>query len=152
MPNSSQDKLFKNPFTPENLAQSINPWSWWFEGSANQNQNGLINITNYKSRNPKLEQSIVSEVAGYGMQLDVIEDMLEMMISFIPEGKITNHHDQIIKKFQKMKNEIKVHKEQAALEQLGANGIYGIISALETLKKSNPEAYKTAIKQLKEVI
>ncbi len=148
----SKRNSFYHPFVPENLDQAINPWSWWFESSANQNQNGFINVTNYKSSNPQLEHKIVNEVAGYGMQLGIIEDMLEMMIDFLPKSKLTDEQKKTIERFQSMISEIKAHKEKSALDELGSNGIDGIISALETLKISDPDAYETAVRRLNEVL
>ena len=148
----SKNNPFQNPFVPESLSQAINPWSLWLEGSANQNQNGFINVTNYKSGNPKLEQKIVNEVAGYGMQLGIIEDMLEMMIGFLPKSKLTAEQQKTIECFQSMITDIKAHKEKSALDELGSNGIDGIISALETLKQSDPEAYGAAVKKLNRIL
>lgn len=146
--------LKKNLFTlaPEQLEQAINPWSWWFEGNANQNQNGFINITNYKSGNPTLEQKIVGQTAGYGMQLGIIEDAIDLMIGFLPKSQLTSEQRKVIERFKKMHAEIQEHKEQAALDEIGNNGIDGIVSALKTLKKSDPKAYEAAAKKLKDVL
>lgn len=137
-------------FTPENLAQAINPWSWWLNQS--DNTNGFINVTNYKSGNPKLEQKIVGEVAGYGMQLGVVEDTIEMMMAFLPEHKITNAQRKTIEKFKNMVAEIKAAKEKALLEQMSAGGIEKFIDGLEELKKDRPELYARVSARLRQVL
>lgn len=146
----------KNPFqsslSPENLAQAINPWSWWFEGNANQNQNGFINVTHYKSANPKLEQKIISETAGYGMQLGVIEEMVEVMIDFIPKGKVKPEHESKIAQFKEMMTAIRAQKEQDFVEQFSANSVDDLIERLDQLKQDDPELYKNVAKKLKSVL
>lgn len=144
----------KKAFVPENLAQAINPWSWWIEGSANenQNQNGFINITNYKSGNPKLEQKIISETAGYGMQLSVIEDMIEMMIDFIPRSKISDGHQKTIQCFKDMVHEIHLQKEKDLLERFSAGSVDDLIDRLDRLKKDDPALYARVSDKLKSVL
>lgn len=139
-------------FAPENLEQAINPWSWWFGASANENQTGFINVNVGKSRNPGLERSIVHDVAGYGMQLGVIEETIEMMIGFLPKSQLNAEQKAVIQRFQDMAARIKVHKEKAAMAQLGSGGVEAVISGLETLKKSDPKAYAAVSKRLKEAL
>ncbi len=142
----------KRSFTPENLAQAINPWSWWIEGNANENQNGFINITNYKSGNPKLEQKIVSETAGYGMQLGVIEDMIDVMIAFIPKGKITSDQQRVIKRFKDMTAAIRLQKEKDLLERFSAGSVEDLVGRLDRLKKDDPALYDKVSKKLKSAL
>ena len=142
----------KKAFAPENLAQAINPWSWWLEGNANENQTGFINIANYKSANPKLEQTIIHEAAGYGMQLGVIEDTLEMMLEFIPKSKITPENKETINRFKKMTNEIRTHKEKDLLERFSAGSIEDLVDRLDTLKKDDPALYNRVSKKLKSAL
>ncbi|MGH1455936.1 MAG: hypothetical protein ACRBDI_04070 [Alphaproteobacteria bacterium] len=142
----------KRSFAPENLAQAINPWSWWLEGNANENQNGFINITNYKSGNPKLEQKIVSETAGYGMQLGIIEDMLEVMIDFIPKGKVKPEQEKVILQFQEMTKAIRSQKEKDLLERFSAGSIEDLVGRLDRLKKDDPVLYEKISKKLKSAL
>ncbi len=146
----------KNPFVPENLAQAINPWSWWFDTvfntRASDNQNGLINITTYKSANPSLEHKIVHEVAGYGMQLDVIEETMDMMIDFLPKSKLSEEQQRIISEFQGMMAGIKARKDQAAIEHVTSGSLENLISNLQTLKDQDPELYEQVSNRLKAVL
>ncbi|MGH1404826.1 MAG: hypothetical protein ACRBDL_11355 [Alphaproteobacteria bacterium] len=146
----------KNPFVPKSLEQAINPWSWWFDTAfnthASDNQNGLINITTYKSANPSLEHKITHEVAGYGMQLDVLEETVEMMIGFLPKSKLTAEQKKTISRFEKMMSEIRTHKEAAAVEQIISGGLERLISNLEMLKDKDPALYDQVSGRLKEVL
>lgn len=140
---------FQNPLVPENLAQAINPWSWWFDTNVNQNQNGFINVTTYKSGNPKLEASIVNEVAGYGMQLGVIEDMIEMMIGFLPKSQLSPQQAQTIAKFKDMTARIAAHKEKNLLEHFSTDSVDDFVQDLKALKIKNPALYESIAKRLK---
>lgn len=134
-------------FVPENLAQAINPWSWWL--NASDNTNALVNINNIKSRNPKLEQKIVTEVAGYGMQLGIIEDMLELMIGFLPKSQLTEQQTKNIERFKKMRADISAHKERDLLEQFSASSVDEFLEKLEKIKASDPELYHAVKNRLK---
>lgn len=134
-------------FVPENLAQAINPWSWWL--NASDNTNALININNIKSGNPKLEQKIVTEVAGYGMQLGVIEDMLDMMIGFLPKSQLTEEQKKIIERFKVMREDIRVHKEQDLLESFSVSSVDAFLGKLEQIRDSEPALYRTVKDRLK---
>lgn len=140
----------KNPFVPENLAQAINPWSWWFEGNANQNQNGFINVTTYKSGNPKLEQKIVGEVAGYGMQLGIIEDIIEMMIGFLPKSQLTAEQVKIIERFRGMVEQIRAQKENDFAERYSMSSIDTFVEGLAELKNKDKVLYERITARLKE--
>jgi len=142
----------KRAFAPETLAQAINPWSWWLEGNANENQNGFINISNYKSNNPELEQKIVQETAGYGMQLDVIEETMEMMLGFIPKAKITEENAEQIKRFKDMTASIRKQKEKDLLERFSANSIEDLVERLDHLKSEDPALYEDVSKKLKSAL
>jgi hypothetical protein len=146
----------KNPFVPEHLQQAINPWSWWFDTafntSASDNQNGLINITTYKSADPSLEHKITHEVAGYGMQLDILEETVEMMLGFLPQSKLSQEQKNIVSEFQGMMEDIKAQKEKAAMEQVSPGGIERLISNLETLKEKDPALYSQVSTRLRDVL
>lgn len=146
---------FQNPLAPENLAQAINPWSWWFEGNANQNgnQNGFINITtSYKAKNPKLESRIVNEVAGYGMQLGIIEDLLEVMIGFLPKSQLTPEQQKTIEKFKDMTAKIRAEKDNALLEQYAGGGADRMVEDLQELKRKNPALYENVSARLRSIL
>lgn len=151
MTKSGKD-IMKNPFVPETLAQAINPWSWWFGTNANQNQNGFINVTTYKSGNPKLEQKIIGEVAGYGMQLGMIEDMIEMMIGFLPKSQLNEAQVKTIAKFKDMVAQIEAHKQQVRLEEFSAGGVERLIENLGKLKEQDPQLYDQVSQRLKSVL
>lgn len=143
---------FPVPFVPETLAQAINPWSWWLSGSANQNQNGFINITTYKAKNPKLEQRIISEVAGYGMQLGIIEDMIAMMIGFLPKSQLAAEQKDTIAAFTKMMEEIKAHKDAARLEEFSAGGVDRLVEGLQALKRDDPALFDRVAARLRDAL
>lgn len=137
-------------FVPENLSQAINPWSWWL--NATGNSASLINISNYKSGNPDLEQKIVRDIAGYGMQLGAIEDVLEILISFLPNNTLDLNQQKKIEKFLEMISRIKAEKRRSLEAQLSPVGLDKLIDEIQTLKLTNPEQYREIIEKLKKVL
>jgi hypothetical protein len=136
-----------NFFAPEHLAQTINPWTWWLK--ANDNVNGLINITTYKTGDSHTEHKIVQEVAGYGMQLDAIEHVIMLLLTQFSEEALTEKEQHTIIHFKKMMEEITQKKEAIALEQLSNGGVEKLISNLQLLKEKNPTLYEKVAKTLK---
>ena len=65
-----------------NVAQTINPLTWFF--NAMGSQFGLVNINLGKSSDPAVEEEILEDVASYGKQLGRIEDALIVLIDNFP--------------------------------------------------------------------
>jgi len=51
-------------------------------------QTGFINVNNVVSTNPEVEKSIVEEGAGYGKQLGLISEALDMVIRKLALDKL----------------------------------------------------------------
>ena len=139
-------------FAPENLAQAINPWSWWFGANASDNQNSLINVTTYKSGNPRLEHKIIHEVAGYGMQLGLIEEMIELLLAVAPDHQLSAQQKKAIKRFEEMRKKIAAQKEQELLSSFSVSSLADFTEKLSHLKESNPKLYARVSAALKEAI
>ena len=137
-------------FAPHNLSQNINPWTWW--NKATDNITGFINITNYKTTSAEVENKIVSDVAGYGMQLDAIEELLEVIIDTIPNDKFTTAQKKSVSNFRQILSKIKVAKENLVLEKTSDMSIDEFIYNLESLKKQNLELYKKTVKRIKDAL
>ena len=57
---------FKLPLSG-NVAQTINPWTVFFNPIGSQV--GLVNVNLGNSSNPAVEEQVISDVASYGKQL-----------------------------------------------------------------------------------
>ncbi|WP_321393754.1 hypothetical protein [Emcibacter sp.] len=137
-------------FAPDTLSQAINPWSWMFKSS--DNSTGLININTYKSGNPTLEHRIVHEVAGYGMQLSVIEALLEVMLQLMPERELTREQQDKIDTFKILMEDIRKHKEKTLLEEFSPGGVDELVGRLASLEKQDPGLYERVAERLKKVL
>ena len=73
---------FSVSLAPSKLTQTINPWTWNFQGA----QFGLFNIDLGQSRDPALERTILDEVGSYGRQLGRIGDALEVILKHVDLG------------------------------------------------------------------
>src|SRR5271169_4554705 len=76
---------FSVSLAPSRLAQTINPWTWNFQGA----QFGLFNIDLGQSRDPALERRILDEVGSYGRQLGRIGDALGVILNHLDLGALT---------------------------------------------------------------
>jgi ABC-type microcin C transport system duplicated ATPase subunit YejF len=74
---------------------------------------------------------IVQEVAGYGMQLDAIEEMITLLVQFMPKQKLSKEQKQTLAMFETMMSEIAAKKEQMILEKLSAGGVDNVHSGSE---------------------
>lgn len=137
---------------PQRLEQAINPWSWMFHTNTSDNQNGFINITTYKSNDPQLEYRITHEAAGYGMQLNAIEQALSVVLDTLPLADMTNEQQQHIKAFRQMMSDIQHEKDNAAKERFSPKHLANFIQDLQALKQQNPENYQDVVAKIKEAL
>jgi hypothetical protein len=95
---------FKLPLSG-NVAQTINPWTVFFNPLGSQV--GLININLGNSSNPAVEEQVLSDVASYGKQLGRIEDALMVLLAhFHPQRELTAAEDKAIRDLTRMVEEI----------------------------------------------
>ena len=139
------------PFTfsaPKELAQTINPWNFWFKQS--DNMNGLVNIVTYKSSNPTTEHRITHEVAGYGAQLDVIEELLKTLCNTVlVNTKLSQEQKKTVDDFNHMLSDIQKKKQQIAEEALSTGGINTFLANLKHLKEADKAHYDEVINRIK---
>jgi hypothetical protein len=104
---------FKLPLSG-NVAQTINPWTVFFNPLGSQV--GLININLGNSSNPAVEEQVLSDVASYGKQLGRIEDALIVLLAhFRPERELTEAEDGAIGDLKRMVEEIaKIKRRHSA--------------------------------------
>jgi hypothetical protein len=67
---------FKLALAPQQLTQTINPWSWTFGNVS------LFSINLGKSAAPDVEARILDEVGSYGRQLGRIGEALAVVIAW----------------------------------------------------------------------
>jgi hypothetical protein len=86
--------VFRLPLSG-NVAQSINPWTWFFNPVGSQV--GLVNIELGQSSDPAVEEEVLSDVASYGKQLGRIEEALLVLLAhFRPERPLTAEEENAI--------------------------------------------------------
>lgn len=136
-------------FAPRSLSQAINPWSWWLDAS--DNHLSLLTI-NHKSGNPKLEQKIVSEVAGYGMQIDLIEEVLSILVASVPKTAFNRQQRETIAAFEEMMERIRATKQQEADASLSPGGVEKLVDQLGTLKRDHPQQYESIRARLRDAL
>src|SRR5271154_668755 len=94
--------MFKLPLSGD-VVQSINPFTAFMTGG----QFGLININLGQSNDENVEKEVLTDVAGYGMQLGRIEDILIVLLRhFRPEKQLSNDESEAIDALTKMLNRI----------------------------------------------
>ena len=108
--------VFRLPLSG-NVAQTINPWTWFFNPVGSQV--GLVNIELGQSSNPAVEEEVLTDVASYGKQLGRIEDALVVLLAhFRPERRLTAREESAINDLKVIVTEIGAvkakHQQQAA--------------------------------------
>jgi hypothetical protein len=76
---------FKLALAPNQLTQTINPWSWTFGNFS------LLSINMGKSSAPDVEARILDEVGSYGRQLGRIGDALNAIIDWAEKQDMPEH-------------------------------------------------------------
>ena len=140
------NNAFKGPLSGD-VSQVINPWQWWNSQLGN-NSASLINITQYKSSAPEVEAEIVQDVAGYGMQLGKIIEVLTVVLDALPVEKLPTQRQEIITDFHTMAKQITEVKQEKRLRQVCPAGIDQFIAGLKQLQQDDPEMYKHTVKKL----
>jgi hypothetical protein len=77
--------IFKLPLSGD-VVQSINPFTAFMTGG----QFGLVNINVGQTNDENVEKEVLTDVAGYGMQLGRIEDALVVLLTHFHPRKALN--------------------------------------------------------------
>ncbi len=94
-----------------NVTQSILPWTWLFNPSANQV--GLINIDLGASSAPAVEEDVLKKVGSYGRQLGKIEDALKVLLdTYTPSRPLTASEQRAIAEAREMIDKVDAVKER----------------------------------------
>ncbi len=139
-------------WSPENLTQAINPWSWLFK---TDNTNTLLSINNHYKGDPKVEAAVTSEVAGYGKQLGKIEDALSVLLKKMTqaqEASLSAEEKAKISEYHQMVREIEMKKRDMALSKFSPGGVADLVSELQALKRNNPAEFKQIAETLKKAL
>jgi hypothetical protein len=86
------------------VAQAINPWSWFLR--VVNSQFGFININLGKTADPQLEERILNDVGTYGRQLGQIGDALGVLLKHVKLDDLTAQERQALKAFEYQLDEI----------------------------------------------
>ena len=101
---------FKLPLSG-NVAQTINPWTVFFNPIGSQV--GLVNVNLGNSSNPAVEEQVISDVASYGKQLGRIGDALVVLLAhFRPTGQLSKAEEAAIRDLKSLLNNIADVKER----------------------------------------
>ena len=95
------------PFSGD-LHQAINPWSW---AASMMQQAGFININNFESSAPKLEQDIIENIASYGRQINVLNELMGILVQNIDSKNLTLDQQQAMSSFKVLQHRIDCLKE-----------------------------------------
>jgi hypothetical protein len=111
--------MFKLPLSGD-VVQSINPFTAFMTGG----QFGLININLGQSNDENVEKEVLTDVAGYGMQLGRIEDVLIVLLRhFRPEKQLSNEESETIDALTKMLNRIAEKKKKHKRPVMPTEGV-----------------------------
>jgi C4-type Zn-finger protein len=129
----------------------INPWSFWLKMF---NHNALFSVTNNYQGDQEIEQSVISEVAGYGSQLSKVEDALSILLKKITEqnANFSKEEKEKINAYQKMVDEIEEKKRDLTLAKFSFGGVGALVDELTALKKNNPTEFKNVSAKLKKAL
>jgi hypothetical protein len=111
--------MFKLPLSGD-VVQSINPFTAFMTGG----QFGLININLGQSNDENVEKEVLSDVAGYGMQLGRVEDaMVVLLTHFRPEKPLSDKESAAIGALTKMLDRIAEKKKKHKRPVMPTDGI-----------------------------
>jgi hypothetical protein len=111
--------MFKLPLSGD-VVQSINPFTAFMTGG----QFGLININLGQSNDENVEKEVLTDVAGYGMQLGRVEDALVVLLThFRPEKPLNDKESDAITALTKMLNRIAEKKKKHKRPVMPTEGI-----------------------------
>lgn len=99
---------FKLALAPQQLTQTINPWSWTFGDIS------LFSINMGKSAAPGVEARVLDEVGSYGRQLGRIGEALTVIIGWAETQGMPEHKAIAALKLQLEHVDVIVREEKAA--------------------------------------
>ncbi len=77
-------KSMQFSLAPQNLLQSINPWTFNFQNGSF----GLVNINMGVTPKPEVEQDVLDTVGSYGRQLGWMGEALEVVMRHVDLSKL----------------------------------------------------------------
>ena len=132
-----------------NVQQAINPWQWWI--GALTPMNGLINITQYESSNPKLEEEIIQHVAGYGKQLGKLVDAVSVLVELTDTKKLNTDQKKALQSLTELADALHAVKSQHHYQTLTPAQWEKILEELKKLKAEDKKAFDTMMTSLKKI-
>ena len=131
------------------VAQTINPWTWWIR--ATFGQIGFINVNETNSGDPALEQRIVGEVASYGRQLGWISETLAIVLRHAKYGDLSDAEQDSVAQFQRMLVHIEAIKAGARRDSAQGD-VDRLVRALENLKRSDRGLFDDVAARLRPLV
>jgi hypothetical protein len=131
------------------VAQTINPWTWWLR--ATFGQIGFINVNETDTGDAALEQRIVREVASYGRQLGWISEALEIVLRHAKYGDLSDDEQDSLGQFKRMLVHVAAIKAGERRDD-GRAEIDRLIRAIETLKRTDPTRFDAVAERLRPLV
>jgi hypothetical protein len=110
--------IFKLPLSGD-VVQSINPFTAFMTGG----QFGLVNINVGQSNDENVEKEVLTDVAGYGMQLGRIEDALVVLLKHFHPKSLSPEETDAIKALKDMLDAIAKKKKKYKRPVMPTDGI-----------------------------
>jgi hypothetical protein len=110
--------IFKLPLSGD-VVQSINPFTAFMTGG----QFGLINVNVGQTSDENVEKEVLTDVAGYGMQLGRIEDALIVLLKHFHPKSLTKQETDAIDALKEMLDGIAKKKKKYKRSVMPTDGI-----------------------------
>ncbi len=144
MPANQHDSA---PFSGD-VHQAINPWSW---AASIMQQAGFININNFESSAPNVEKDIIENIAGYGKQIDSLNQLMDIVLSKIDTSNLTEEQTRAMTTFQQTQYKIQCLKESRK-KDLTILDMEKIAEKLTAVKTENNEKFQQLFKILTDAV
>jgi len=109
-------------------------------------QLGFINIHQTRSKDPDLEQRIITEVASYGRQLGRLMEAVDVLVRRQDRAGLTEEDQDALDDLHKLALEIEAVKQQAAVER-----VERVVADVRQLAK-DPEANRDALQRVRDAL
>lgn len=111
----------------------------------------------YNASDVGVENHVLSQVGSYGKQLGRIIRVLDLLVSLVPLDELTSQEQYVLKDFRAFSEKVKaaVTAYQGPQEQTAGvthEDVTRLISGLDALAGSNPDAYLQIVEQLEKAI
>jgi hypothetical protein len=109
-------------------------------------QLGFINIHQTRSKDPDLEQRIITEVASYGRQLGRLMEAVDVLVQRVDRTSLSAEDRDALDDLHELAEEIEALKQRTAVERVDR-----IVSDVRELAK-DPDANRDALRRVRDAL